>query len=75
MEAVEDESGVGAVVFDGLDIGAAHIATGPTDAAALVFGEVMGEELVDGRQEGPVETAATMEKARRCAAFSHSCLN
>ena len=48
VETVEDESGIRAVVFDGLDIGAAHIATGPTDAAALVFGEVLGEERVDG---------------------------
>src|SRR5438132_1834565 len=48
MEAVDDESGVRAVVLDRFGIGAAHIATGPADALDLGRTQLLFEEPVNG---------------------------
>ena len=47
MEMIDDESGVRAMMLDGLGVGAAHVATGPADLAPLVLAQGFGEEPVD----------------------------
>ena len=62
MEAVDDERGVGAVMFNGPGIGATHVTTGPQDACFLPLAQVFVEEAVNGltafSQAHPQDTRA-----------------
>jgi len=48
VEAVQDQGGLGAVRFNGSNVGLTHIAAGPLDFRFLVVTERFIEELVDG---------------------------
>ncbi len=48
MEAVDDQRDIGAVVRDRLDVGAAHVATGPDNARFLPPAQTLVEEAIDG---------------------------
>ncbi len=49
MKAIDDELGIGAMVFDSFGVGAAHVAAGPGDIEPLLLAEFGVEKLVDGR--------------------------
>src|SRR2546423_277148 len=49
MESIDDERRIRAVVLDRLRVGQTHVAAGPGDLCALIFGEMFGEELIDSR--------------------------
>ena len=48
MEAIQDELSVGAMFFDGIDEGFAHVAASPGQLFFLVIAERLFEEPVDG---------------------------
>ena len=47
MEAVDNQRGIGTVMFDGLGIGLAHVATGPLNALLLPLAQALVEEQVN----------------------------
>ena len=61
METVDDEGGVGAMVSDRFGIGAAHIATGPSDPLDLGRAQLLVKEPVDG---GAAFSLANPDNAR-----------
>jgi len=48
MEAIQDELSIGAMIFDGIDEGFAHVAASPGHLFFLVVAERLFEEPVDG---------------------------
>ena len=62
MKAVQDQSSVGAVMFDSPDVCLAHVTCGPLDARLLLRGEHLIEENVDGFPPFPLPTQTTQER-------------